>query len=401
MNIYPHKRTWPIPGSALPLIPILAGLLVLGSSCSENTRARSGTGPVPVSVIVAPVTVQPMPIQIRAIGTVKALSTVAVRTQISGPIQTVNFTEGQEVRQGQLLFRIDPAPFEANLQRAEAALERSRANLERDRLLAANADADRQRYAELVAKDYVTQQQYDAVRTNADALQATLLADLAAVRESEAAVRNARLEVGYCSVNAPMDGRTGELLVHAGNMVKQNDTVLVNIYQIRPVFVDFSVPEQELTRIRGQLRQGTLEVSASIPDSGLPPETGTITFLDSLVRPGTGSIHLKASFTNETGALWPGQFVDVVLVLTIENQAVVVPSQAVQTGQDGTFVFVLKDDRTVELRPVTVDRMMDGLSVIREGLAAGETVVTDGQMRLVNGSPVVVRQQDEGEMVTQ
>ncbi|MBN2430684.1 MAG: efflux RND transporter periplasmic adaptor subunit [Acidobacteria bacterium] len=384
------------------MIPIVSGfLLALNCGCSENTRAKGGAGPVSVPVTVAPVIQQPMPVQIRAIGTVKAFSSVAVKTQISGPIQTVNFSEGQEVRQGQPLCRIDPAPFEANLQRAEAALERSRANLERDRLLAANADADRQRYAELVAKDYVTQQQYDAVRTNAEALQATLLADLAAVRESEAAVRNARLELGYCSVYAPMDGRTGELLVHAGNMVKQNDTVLVNIYQIRPVFVDFSVPEQELTRIRTQLRQEVLAVSALIPDAGLPAETGTITFLDSLVRPGTGTVHLKATFANKKSTLWPGQFVDVVLVLAIEHQAQVIPSQAVQTGQDGTFVFVLREDKTVEMRPVTVDRMMDGLSIISDGLTAGETVVTDGQMRLVSGARVVIRQSSETGMVAQ
>jgi multidrug efflux system membrane fusion protein len=197
-----------------------------------------------------------------------------------------------------------------------------------------------------------------------------------------------------------MDGRTGELLVHAGNMAKLNDTVLVYIYQFRPVFVDFSVPEQEISRIRAKLREGSLEVVATIPDAALSPETGTISFLDSTVRPGTGTLHLKAVFDNASGVLWPGQFTDVILVLGMESQALVVPNQSVLTGQDGTFVFVMRPDDTVEMRSVTVDRLMAGETIVRDGLRAGETVVTDGQMRLVTGAKVTVRQGVENEETT-
>jgi len=378
---------------------LLAGLAVGGVGCTGKSADSTPRTAPPVAVTTTPVVQKPMPVQLKAIGTVEAYSTVAVKTQVSGPILSVHFSEGQEVRRGQTLFTIDPAPFEAAVQRAEAALARSRANLERDRALWRNAEADVQRYAELVAKDYVTRQQYDTVKANAEALQATLQADEASVRADEAELLNARLDLGYCTVTAPASGRTGELLVHAGNMARFNETILVQIYQIRPIYVDFTVPEQVLPRLREQMRRDRLTVSATIPDSGAPAERGAVTFLDSTVASGTGTIHLKATCDNANGVLWPGLFVDVLLVLDTEPQALVVPAQAVVPSQEGSLVYVVTADNTAAVRKVTVDRIMAGEAVIRDGLRADDTVIVDGQMRLTPGSRITVRRKVEPEVI--
>jgi multidrug efflux system membrane fusion protein len=387
--------------SPLPLWAAVSAILLgaAGIGCTGKPAAGGPPSAPPVAVTTAPVVQKPMPVQLKAIGTVEAYSTVAVKTQVSGPILKVHFSEGQEVSRGQTLFTIDPAPFEATVRRAEAALARTRANLERDRALWRNAEADVKRYEELVAKDYVTRQQYDTVKANAEALQATLQADEASVRADEAELQNARLDLGYCTVIAPVTGRSGELLVHAGNMARLNDTILVQIYQVRPIYVDFTVPEQVLPRLRDHLRRGRLNVSAIVPDSGASAESGTVTFLDSTVASGTGTIHLKATFDNTGGVLWPGLFVDVLVVLDTEPLALVVPAQAVIPSQEGTLVYIVAEDGTVAVRKVTVSRIMSGEAVISDGLRPGDTIVVDGQMRLIPGARIVVRQKVEPEVI--
>jgi multidrug efflux system membrane fusion protein len=308
---------------------------------------------------------------------VAASSTVALKSQVGGPIRQAHFTEGQEVAAGQLLFSIDPAPYEAALRKAEA-------NLLRDQALARNAEAEAARYEELVKKDYVTRQQYDLAKAQAEALQATLQADAAAVAE-------ARLNLGYCTIRSPLDGRTGQLLVHPGNIVKANETSLVEIARIRPIFVGFSVPEQRLPELRRAMARGRLAVRVTIPDGAVLPEEGTLSFLDNAVAEATGTIRLKATFANPAGLLWPGQFVTVDLVLDVERGAVMAPAAAIQTGQEGQYAFVIDSKGKARQRAVTTGRGVDGLVLVRSGLSPGERVVTDGQLRLVDGAEVEIK----------
>jgi multidrug efflux system membrane fusion protein len=317
-----------------------------------------------------------VPLQIRAIGNVEAYNTVSVRSQVSGEISEVYFREGQDVTQGRMLFRIDPRPFEAALRQAESTLARDRAQ-------AQNARAEGRRYEALAAKGFVSQQEYDRVRTNADALDAVVQAD-------EAAVENARVQLEYTVILSPIDGRTGAIAVQKGNVVKANDVVLVTINQITPVYVTFSVPEQDLASIKRYQASGELHVDAVMPQAARPI-AGRLTFIDNKVNTQTGTILLKATFPNQDHALWPGQFVEVLLTLTTEKDRTVVPAPAVQTGQQGQYVYVVKEDGTAEMRPVTVSRTVDEQAVIEKGLQPGETVVTDGQLRLVPGAKVEIK----------
>jgi multidrug efflux system membrane fusion protein len=347
----------------------------LAGACSGPAKVAPREA-VPVQVGTA--ARREMAVEVSAIGHVESVAAVAVKAQVGGQITQVALREGQDVHKGDLLLTIDPRPF-------ESALAQAKANLERDRVKAKNAQNDVKRYADLVAKDYVTAQQFDQTRSDAAAAEATVKAD-------EAAVENARLQVEYCSVRSPIDGRTGSLLVQIGNIVKANDDrTLVQINQIQPIFVSFSVPETYFGQITSRPRAGRLSVKATPQDGGEPVE-GELTFVDNAVNTSTGTIQLKATFTNRNGRLWPGQFVNVILNLATEPNAIVVPSQAVQTGQTGQFVFVVKEDMTVESRPVTVARVSGSLAVVAKGLAAGERVVTDGQLRLAPGSRVEIKQ---------
>ncbi|MHB8844485.1 MAG: efflux RND transporter periplasmic adaptor subunit [Nitrospirota bacterium] len=318
-----------------------------------------------------------MPLQVKAIGNVEAYNTVAVKAQVNGEISEVFFREGQDVRKGKLLFRIDPRPFEAALKQAEGALARDRAQ-------ALNADAESQRYASLASKGFVSKQEYDRVRTNADALNAVVQAD-------EAAVENARLQLEYTAIMSPIDGRTGAITAQKGNVVKANDLPLVIINQIAPIYVTFSVPEQDLANIKRFQASGDLHVEASVAQNGTRPVAGKLTFIDNKVNTQTGTILLKATFPNQDRALWPGQFVEVLLTLTTERNRTVVAAPAVQTGQQGQYLYVVKDDATVEMRPVTVARTVDRWAVIEKGVQPGEVVVTDGQLRLVPGAKVEIK----------
>lgn len=330
----------------------------------------------------APVTVansvqKSVPVQIRAIGNVEAYNTVSIKAQVNGVVARVHFREGDEVKKGALLFTIDPRPFDAAMKQAEAALAKDRAQ-------ARFAGEQVRRYGELLKDGIVTQDQFDQLKANADALDATIAAD-------RAAVDNARIQLGYCYIHSPIDGRTGNLAVKTGNLVKANDVpVLVTINQINPIYATFTIPEKDLSEIKKYQAMGKLKVEAAIPNDPNPPESGTITFIDNTVDTTTGTIKLKGTFANTGRRLWPGQFVNCVLTLTSLPDAVVVPNRAVQTGQQGTFIFVVKKDKTVESRPVTVALSVGDESVIARGVSAGETVVTDGQLRLVPGGKVEV-----------
>jgi multidrug efflux system membrane fusion protein len=290
---------------------------------------------------------------------------------------SVHFTEGQDVKKGDLLFTIDPRPYEAALKQAEA-------NLQRDLAQAKHAQEDARRYEFLIQKGVVARQQYDKFRTDADALEATVLAD-------RAAAENAKIQLGYCSIHSPIDGRTGSLMIKQGNIIKAEDINLVVINQVIPIDVSFSVPEQFLPEIRKHMASKKLQVEASSPQSDERPEKGTITFVDNAVDTSTGTIRLKGTFANREKKLWPGQFVNVVLTLTEEPNVIVVPSQAIQTGQEGQYVFVVKPDLTVESRQVVAGRTINGETVVQKGLQADERVVTDGQLRLSPGARVEIK----------
>ena len=356
---------------------LLAALAAVSACARKESRAAASEG-VPVTVGTA--ARQPVPLEVRAIGHVDPYSTVSVKARVGGEIVKVGFKEGQNVRKGDLLFQIDPRPY-------QSALAQAQAQLERDRAIAKNAEEEARRYAGLAQKDYVTKEQYDSTRSNAAAMQATLKAD-------EALVENARLQVSYSTVTAPMSGRAGAVLVHAGNQVKGNDDKpLVVVNEIQPVYVSFSVPEASLAQIRKHARPGQkLQVTASPSGDASNARSGELTFLDNTVDPTTGTILLKATFPNRDEALWPGEFIDVVLTLATDPNAIVVPTQAVQTGQSGQYVYVVKDDLSVESRPVTISRTRGTLSVVVRGLQPGERVVTDGQLRLAPGAKVEIKQ---------
>lgn len=335
-------------------------------------------GPVPV--LAARVIQKTVPIQLEAIGTVEAYSTVSVKSQIDGYIAAVYFHEGQDVKRGDLLVRIDPRPYEAALNQAEA-------NLARDRAQLMEATTDERRYSYLLKQGVGSQQQYDQSHATAAALRATVMAD-------EAAIQTAKINLGYTEIRSPIDGRTGALILHPGNLVKANDAsgVMVVINQIKPIYVDFNLPERSLDEVRRYTAGHQLAVAAH--PKGAPagaPEFGALSFIDNTVNANTGTFELKGLFANGHEWLWPGQFVDVTLTLSERPDTIVVPSQAVQTGQDGSFVFVVEHDMSVKPRPVVVGDSLDGETVIQSGLKVGETVVTDGQLRLFPGARVKIK----------
>jgi multidrug efflux system membrane fusion protein len=316
-----------------------------------------------------------MPLELNAIGSVEPSSSVAVRAQLTGELTSVNFKEGDDVTQGQVLFTLDRRPLEAALKQAEAALTRDQAQL-------ANATAQAQRASELASRGIATREQVDTTRTAVSALEATVGAD-------RAAIENATVQLQYATIKAPISGRTGVLMVHPGNLVRANDpTPLVVINQVTPVQVAFGIPERQLGLLKQHLAQNTLRVEARAQGDQSQPAVGRIAFVDNAVDQTTGMIRIKGTFPNSDRRLWPGQFVNVVTVLATDPEAIVVPSVAVQSGQQGTYVFVVKDDRTVDVRPVTIARTNGGDSIVEKGLKDGETVVTDGQLRLVPGSRI-------------
>ncbi|MBT1070986.1 efflux RND transporter periplasmic adaptor subunit [Pelotalea chapellei] len=354
---------------------VVFGLAVMLSACSAKKQELPKGRPAAL-VVVASSSQQNVPIQLKAIGTMEASESIAIRTQISGELTMVAFREGQDVQKGALLFQLDPRNYQAAVRKAEA-------NLARDRVITANARKDYERYSQLVKEGIVTHEQAEGYRTKADSAAADVAAD-------QAAVDSAREMLNYCTIKAPISGRLGVLAVDRGNVVKANETVLVTINKLVPINATFTIPEKDFPEVQRHMAAGRIAIEAEVPGNSGVREQGTITFIDNSVDSATGTIRLKASFENRRKQLWPGQFVNLSMILAMRNNAVVVPSQAVQTGQKGQFVFVVKPDATAELRPVETGPVSQGMTVIEKGLRSGEQVVVDGQMRVVPGGKVQV-----------
>ena len=361
---------------AFALAAIAAFATTLACGCSKGGGDTFGEHDA-VPILAAKVVQRSVADTIHAIGRVEAYSTVEIKAQINGQVTQVNFREGQDVKQGDLLFTIDPRPFQAALNQAEA-------NLARDRAQEHQAAADEKRYAYLLKQGVGSQQQYDQA-------QAAAASSAASVRADEAALQTARLNLGYTQIRAPFDGRTGNLIVHVGNIVKPDaDTAMVVINQIHPVYVDFAIPEQKLLQVREYMTSAKLPVQVSLPEQQ-GSETGELSFVDNTVDPKTGTIALKGLFANSNGHLWPGEFVNATLILHQRPNAILVPSQAIQTGQQGSYVFVVQPAMKVETRQVVIGASLDGQTVVTSGLTPGETVVTDGQLRLIPGAKVTIK----------
>jgi membrane fusion protein, multidrug efflux system len=394
----------------LPMAALVLALSLSGCNTSANAGGPGGPGGRggrpgeggPVPVVVATVSQRDVPINVDVIGNVEAYSTITVKAQVGGELTKVSFREGDFVKKNDLLFDIDARPFEAavsqaqaNLARDTAALSQAQANLARDIANEKYAQDQAKRYRGLFDQGVVSREQADQMGSSADALTQTVLADRAAIESakaqivaSKAAVDTATVQLSYTTIRSPIDGRTGNIAVKQGNVVAANTTDLMTITQVQPIYVTFSVPEAQLSDIKRYMGQGELPVHAAPQGEASAQESGVLTFVDNSVDATTGTIKLKGTFQNGVNRLWPGEFVRVTLGLTTRPHATVVPNQAVQTGQDGQFVYVVKQDRTVEMRPVVTGARVDQELVIDRGLEPGETVVTEGQLRLTPGSHV-------------
>ena len=366
---------------------ILAGLVVCvaagglvayfsGDSRAREKSAAKGPAAVPVSVVAA--IQQSVPVQLQAIGNVEAYTSVAVKSRVDGQIVEVQFREGQEVKKGEVLFRIDARPFEAAFRQSEAQALRDIASKDQ-------ASSQERRYLELLEKNFVSKDAYAQYRTNAQTADATSKA-------SQAALENAKLNLEYTVIRSPIDGYVGRALLQAGNMVKANDTIsLVVINQVKPVYVSFAIPEQQLMQVRELMRKSPLAVEVAAPGTEKTLATGRIAFLDNAVDQTTGTIKVRAVFDNGDATLWPGQFYTVRVKLYDQENAILVPSRALQTGPAGQFVYVVKPDMTAEVRKVVVARAEGDLSVLAEGgIGKGEQVVVRGALRLAPGIKVII-----------
>ncbi|MEO8593400.1 MAG: efflux RND transporter periplasmic adaptor subunit [Candidatus Solibacter sp.] len=361
-------------------------------------------GDVPVTVAKA--FNRDVPVEVQVIGNVEAYSTITVKAQVGGQLLQVYFKEGDFVKKGEKLFDIDSRPLEAaynqavaNISRDKAALAQAQANMARDEANARYLEAQAKRYAELFQSGVISRDQSEQLRAQADAAAQAVNADRAAIASATAAVgastatsENSKVQLGFTTIYSPINGRTGNLTVKQGNVVTANNMDMMTINEVEPIYVTFSVPESQLSAIKKYMAAGTLSVRARPQDADTgDDERGNLTFVDNAVDVTTGTIKLKGTFPNNDHKLWPGQFVRVTLRLTTEQNAVVVPNEAIQTGQTGPFVYVVKEDKTVESRAVVTGTRVEQDMVVNQGLALGETVVTEGQLRLAPGSKVVVR----------
>jgi membrane fusion protein, multidrug efflux system len=359
---------------------------LIGGKTPEQKGARA---PVAQAVVAGVAETTPTPIQVNAIGTVQSMATVIIKSRVDGQIADVHFEEGQDVKEGDLLFTLDNRSFQAQLAQAEAVLQRDRAQLER-------AQLELKRQTELAGRGVASATKLEDAQMAEKVLQAS-------IRANEAAAENARVNLSYTTIRSPITGRTGSVTLKRGNVVKSNDTTtnavpLVTITQLRPIYVSFTIPERHLPDIRAALADSErLPTVVTMPSQPDKPITGTLTFVDNQVDAATGTIPLKATFTNDDIRLWPGQFVNINLTLGVQAHAVVVPSPTIQIGQNGPYVFVIKDDSTVELRLVRIDRTVGNKTVVASGLAAGERVVVDGQLRLNNGTRVTIARPEGGQ----
>jgi membrane fusion protein, multidrug efflux system len=379
-----------------------------GGGGGKGGRKGMGGGDVPVTVATA--VQKNVPVEVQVIGNVEAYSTISVKAQVTGQLEKAFFQEGDFVKKDAALFNIDPRPLEAalnqakaNLARDEATLGQSRANLARDEAQARYAKSQADRYQQLFEQKIISRDQAEQLRATADASEQAVAADKATIESSQANigasranVENAVVQLSYTKIKSPIDGRTGNVTVKQGNVVTANNMELMTITQVEPIYVTFAVPESQLTAVKTYMAQAKLPVRARPQDDPNGEETGYLTFIDNSVDTTTGTIKLKGTFPNTNHKLWPGQFVRVTLKLTTQQNAVVVPNEAVQTGQAGSFIYVVKQDRTVESRNITVGARVDQDMVIQSGLEPGETVVTEGQLRLAPGSRIVVRDPRDG-----
>lgn len=406
---YTNIRLWKRLGngnvSAAGLV-FLALLVYCAGGCGNAKSAGGSDGKAegPVLVRIAEAIEREAPVELDTVGAVEPYATITVKAQVSGELTQVLFKEGDMVAAGQTIFSIDAQPYDAALEEAESNLARTRAGLEaakanvaKSSAQARNADAIFNRDKILLQKGMVPEEEYEQVRAAAEAARAAVSADQAAVksaeesvRGAEAAVKDARLALGYCTIQSPLSGRTGSLLVDRGNLVKANDTALVVINQLQPIYVGFSMPERYLSRIRQSMQERSLEVKVVVPHDDAPAATGALTFINNTVDPATGTIGCKATFDNDDERLWPGQFVNVSLEVAVHANALVVPTQAVQMGQSGPYTYVVKPDLTAELRTLKVGAEQNGMTIVEEGVQLGEKVVTDGQLRLAPGKTVQI-----------
>ena len=349
-----------------PAILFVLALGSLVSGCSKEQAAPPPRPPIPA--VVGKVGQKTVPVELDAVGNVEPYATVAIKAQVPGEILDVYFKEGDFVSKGQILLKIDPRPYEAALAQAQAALAR-------DKVLAENNRAQAKRYQSLLAEGVVPAQQVETFTSAADSSEASLRAD-------EAAIKTAELNLEYCTIRSPLDGRTGTLMLKPGNLVKVADVPIVVINQVNPIFVNFAVPQQFWPDLTKFTAERSLHVKAMVPKDSGPSEEGTVTFLDNAVDATTGMIHLRATFNNAQNRLWPGLFVNILLTLSQQAGATVVPEQAIVDGEQGKFVYVVNSENRVQPRPVSTSRTVDGQVVIDKGLRPGEMIVTDGQGRL-------------------
>ena len=371
MNLKERRRsTWWILAPAA-----LTALGALASGCTKQQAAPQPRAAIPV--VVGTVKIKAMPVEVIAIGHVEPVSTVSIEAQVPGQLLDVHFKEGDFVRKGQLLLTLDPRPYEAALSQAKAALARDKATAVNNRLQA-------QRYAKLLAEGIVPASQVESFTSAADASDAVVNAD-------EAAIKTAELNLEYCTIYSPLDGRTGALMLKPGNLVKVADVPIIVINQVNPIYVNFGIPQQFWPEIKKYMAQGTLRVKATVPKDSGAAEEGSVAFVDNAIDPSTGNIHLRAAFTNSQNRLWPGLYVNIVLTLSEQAGAIVVPAQAVLQGNMGSFVYVVRPDKRVEPRTIVPIRTIQGETVIEKGLQSGEMIVTDGQARLEPNARVEIK----------
>jgi len=363
--------------SSLLFSSLTAVLFLSGCTKKEQAQAAGGGRP-PAPVVVASVEQRDIPVQISAIGNVEAYQTVQIRSQVNGQIQKVLFREGEDVRQGQELFQLDKRPFQADLEKAIGQMKHDQAQSENSRIQA-------ERYSGLEQQGIVSHEQAEQIRAQSKA-------DASAVEADKAAVDAARVQLQYTDIAAPIDARAGVLMINLGNLVKANDTpFLVQLNQVTPIYVTFSVPEAHLDQIRRYFASGQLKVQAYPKGQSATPALGRLSFIDNGVDTTTGTFKLKATFQNKDRRLWPGEFVDVALELSTQENAIVVPTKAIQTGQQGEYVYVVRTDSTAESRPVKTAGVYQNVTLVSDGLSAGERVIVNGQLRVAPNAKVVVQ----------